>query len=159
MKIHLAQIQDGGLRLEGEDSVAILDIEDEGAVFQTPISYNVFAQHLGAALLVQGRVWTIVTLRCSRCLKHFEQPLCADEFVVHRELTGEEEVDLTPEVREDILLQLPAYAVCSEQCRGLCPVCGQNLNQRVCKCNRTVENPVWAALDDAMRSHKSAKRR
>jgi uncharacterized protein len=159
VKIHLAQIQDEGLRLEGEDSVAILDIKDEGADFHSPIGYDVLAQHLGAALLVQGRVWTTVTLRCSRCLKHFEQLLRMDEFVVHRELTGEEEVDLTPEVREDILLLLPAYPVCSEDCKGLCPVCGQNLNQRVCKCNRTVENPVWAALDEALRSHKPAKRR
>jgi uncharacterized protein len=139
--------------------VAILDFKSEEADFHTAIGYDVVAQHMGGALLVQGKLWTNVTVRCSRCLKHFETTLRADEFVVHHELTGQEEVDLTAEVREDILLQLPAYPLCSDDCNGLCCVCGQDLNQRVCQCNRTVENSVWTALDEAMRSHKPAKRR
>ena len=158
MKIHLAQIPQEGLRLEGEDSVAILELKEEGTDFHTPISYDVLAQHLGTALLVQGQLWTSATVRCGRCLKNFEAQLRASEFIVHRELTGQEEVDLTAEVREDILLQLPAYPVCAEQCKGLCPVCGQDLNQRVCNCNRAVENPVWAALDEALRTKPPKKR-
>jgi uncharacterized protein len=159
MKIHLAQIVPEGLHLQGEDPVGILGIEDKEIDFHTPISYDVVASQMGMALLVQGRLWTTVTLRCGRCLKEFEQELRANEFVVHRELGGEELVDLTPEVREDILLQLPAYPVCRSQCKGLCPSCGQDLNKSVCQCERAVENPVWTALDEVWRTSKKSKKR
>jgi uncharacterized protein len=159
MKIHLAQLMQRGSPLEGEDPAAIMDVHEEAVGFHTPISYRVMAQQLGGALLVQGQLWTKVSLRCGRCLQEFEVALRASEFIVHRPLTGEEEVDLTAEVREDILLQLPAYPVCSVDCKGLCPGCGQDLNRSVCQCARTVERPVWAALDEVLRWGNPDKRR
>lgn len=56
------------------------------------------------------------------------------------------EVDLAPVVREQILLALPMSALCSEGCLGLCQVCGQNLNEDACACDRHVPDPRWAAL-------------
>jgi uncharacterized protein len=55
-------------------------------------------------------------------------------------------VDLDPIVREQILLALPGYPVCDEGCKGLCPVCGANLNERDCGCDRRVPDPRWAGL-------------
>ncbi len=55
-------------------------------------------------------------------------------------------LDLDAMVREQILLALPPYPVCSEGCRGLCPVCGANLNDRDCGCDRHVPDPRWDAL-------------
>jgi uncharacterized protein len=55
-------------------------------------------------------------------------------------------IDLDPIVREQILLELPEYPVCDEQCKGLCPVCGANLNDRECGCDRHVPDPRWAGL-------------
>ncbi len=55
-------------------------------------------------------------------------------------------VDLDPLVREQILLALPAYPVCKDGCKGLCPVCGANLNDRDCGCDRHVPDPRWAGL-------------
>ena len=55
-------------------------------------------------------------------------------------------VDLDPMVREQILLALPSYPVCKESCKGLCPVCGANLNDRECGCDRHVPDPRWAGL-------------
>lgn len=56
------------------------------------------------------------------------------------------EVDLAPAVREQILLTLPMSALCKDDCRGLCQVCGQDLNERECGCDRRVPDPRWAAL-------------
>jgi uncharacterized protein len=56
-------------------------------------------------------------------------------------------VELDPLVREQLLLALPRYPVCREECRGLCSVCGQNLNERDCGCDRRVPDPRWAALE------------
>ncbi len=55
-------------------------------------------------------------------------------------------IDLDPIVREQILLAMPEYPVCDEQCKGLCPVCGANLNDRECGCDRHVPDPRWAGL-------------
>jgi uncharacterized protein len=55
-------------------------------------------------------------------------------------------VDLDPIVREQILLAVPAYPVCDEKCKGLCPACGANLNDRECGCDRHVPDPRWAGL-------------
>ena len=55
-------------------------------------------------------------------------------------------IDLDPIVREQLLLSMPEYPVCDEQCKGLCPVCGANLNDRECGCDRHVPDPRWAGL-------------
>jgi len=55
-------------------------------------------------------------------------------------------LDLDAMVREQILLALPPYPVCRESCKGLCPVCGANLNDRDCGCDRRVPDPRWDAL-------------
>jgi uncharacterized protein len=55
-------------------------------------------------------------------------------------------IDLDPLVREQLVLALPAYTVCGEGCKGLCPVCGGNLNERECGCDRRVPDPRWAGL-------------
>ena len=46
-----------------------------------------------------------------------------------------------------LLLALPAYPVCQEACKGLCSVCGANLNERECSCDRRVPDPRWAGLE------------
>jgi uncharacterized protein len=55
-------------------------------------------------------------------------------------------IDLDPLVQEQLLLSLPAYPVCQEECKGLCAVCGQNLNEKDCGCDRHVPDPRWAGL-------------
>lgn len=55
-------------------------------------------------------------------------------------------IDLDPILREQILLALPGYPVCKDECKGLCPVCGANLNDRECGCDRHVPDPRWAGL-------------
>ncbi len=60
-------------------------------------------------------------------------------------------IDLDPILREQILLSLPAYPVCRDACKGLCPACGQNLNERECGCDRRVPDPRWAGLEKLKR--------
>ncbi len=55
-------------------------------------------------------------------------------------------IELDPILREQIVLALPRYPVCKDDCKGLCPVCGANLNDRECGCDRHVPDPRWAAL-------------
>jgi len=56
------------------------------------------------------------------------------------------EIDLAPIIREQILLALPLTVLCDPDCKGLCQVCGKNLNVEECGCDRHVPDPRWAGL-------------
>jgi uncharacterized protein len=64
------------------------------------------------------------------------------------ELFDGKTIDLDPIVREQVLLALPMYVVCKEECRGLCSICGQNLNEKECGCERKAVDPRLAVLKD-----------
>jgi len=147
MKINVKSIPVDGETLEGREPATIMDFDDPEVKFEHDVEYRLQAQVQGQALLVTGKLSTPVTLRCSRCLKTFQWPLCVDEFVVHRELEGEDFVDLTENLREDIILGLPQRALCRQACKGLCPVCGKDLNEGVCRCKPSRGDARWHALD------------
>jgi uncharacterized protein len=147
MKINVKRIPTDGESLSGSDPASIMDIEEPDVRFEHEIEYAFLAQIQGNALLVTGQMRTPATLRCSRCLRVFEQPLEVKPFVFHQELHGEDFVDLTPQMREDIILELPQRALCAEDCKGLCPRCGKDLNQGPCRCKQSGGDLRWRALD------------
>ncbi|MBN1225748.1 MAG: DUF177 domain-containing protein, partial [Deltaproteobacteria bacterium] len=57
-------------------------------------------------------------------------------------------IDLTEVVREQILLAVPMIPICKEDCKGLCPYCGQNLNQCKCVCAGKTIDPRWSKLQN-----------
>ncbi len=147
MKINVKRIPVGGEDLHGAAPASILDLNESVVRFPDEIHYELHAQLQGNALLVTGQLATVATAQCSRCLQPFQMPLRVGEFVVHQELHGEDFVDLTANIREDIILQLPQRALCDADCKGLCPWCGADLNQGACRCPKNRENGRWHALD------------
>lgn len=92
---------------------------------------------------------------CSRCLKEVELPTDNSftvEFVKGSSLNDEfydyedELLDLTPPLREAIILNLPMKVLCQEECKGLCPICGQDLNESDCHCRDEFIDPRWDVL-------------
>ena len=120
MKINVKRIPEDGETLRGTDPSSIMELDEPDARFEHDVEYDLLAQLQGNALLVTGRISTPATLRCSRCLRVFELPLKVEQFAFHQELKGEDFVDLTANMREDIILELPQRALCTEGCRGLC---------------------------------------
>ena len=59
---------------------------------------------------------------------------------------GARSLDLRPAVREEWLLAAPAFVLCREDCKGLCPRCGADLNEGPCSCTKTEIDPRWASL-------------
>ncbi len=147
MKVNVKRIPVDGETLTGSEPAAIMELDETGVLFEREIDYEFHAQIQGHALLVTGSLETPATLQCSRCLKTFQLPLRVKQFVVHKELTGEDFVDLTENIREDIILELPQRALCRPDCRGLCPVCGKDLNTGTCKCVPAHGDLRWHALD------------
>ena len=59
-----------------------------------------------------------------------------------------EKIDLEPVFREQFVLAVPFAPLCREDCKGLCPHCGTNLNLEQCSCSEPMEDPRWAALKE-----------
>jgi uncharacterized protein len=113
-----------------------------------------------------GHVQTTLELPCSRCLEPFTLPVDQAfdlRYQPHAENTGEgereieeddlttafyenDEIDLGQLMREQFYLALPMKPLCSADCKGLCAICGTNLNRGACVCSRTWEDPRLAAL-------------
>jgi len=147
MKVNVKRIPADGESLSGSEPASIMELDEPDVRFEKEVKYDLFAQVQGNALLVTGNLLTPATLRCSRCLKTFAQPVHVGQFVFHHELTGEDFVDLTSNIREDIILELPQRALCRLDCKGLCPVCGKDLNEGECQCKGSRGDLRWHALD------------
>jgi uncharacterized protein len=115
---------------------------------------------------LSGRVQSTLELPCSRCLEPFRWPVDATFDLRYQPQslnTGTDEreiqeddlstafyendaIDLGQLMREQFLLSLPMKPLCGEACRGLCPVCGTNLNRGSCGCRREWDDPRFAGL-------------
>jgi len=116
-----------------------------------------------------GTVTTTLELPCSRCLEPFTTPVGASfdlRYQPHTHAAGSgheaerqieeddlstafydnDQINLGELMREQFYLSLPMKPLCSEDCRGLCPVCGTNLNRGSCDCKREWEDPRLAVL-------------
>ncbi|KXL51792.1 hypothetical protein CLNEO_28590 [Anaerotignum neopropionicum] len=98
---------------------------------------------------------TEVNLRCDRCLAPVRKELCFEikERFAHTGRGNEEtetfsgdQIDLTDFVKRSIISSLPMKILCSEDCKGLCPVCGKNLNEGECGCDTTYIDPRFESL-------------
>jgi uncharacterized metal-binding protein YceD (DUF177 family) len=121
MKIHLRQIHADGSHLEGEEECPIPDLAAENVRCQGPLRYALDLGISEGALWATGSLAQPVELRCVRCLEPFLFDIEAKAFSIHLDLTGPELIDLTPYMREDILLNLPAHPHCDREGGRVCP--------------------------------------
>jgi uncharacterized protein len=143
MKIHLRQIPAGGLRLEGDEECLLPELDPQQARCAGPLHYALDLGVSEGALWASGELSQPVELRCVRCLEAFPFEIKVPQFSVHIPLSGPEEINLTPFLREDVLLNLPAYPHCDREGGRICPV-------PAVKSGDTPEKraPDWSALDE-----------
>jgi len=122
VKIHLRQIPPEGLHLEDEEECPLPALDPEEARCAGPLRYLLDVGISEGALWAKGELTQPVELRCVRCLESFNFDIRVKDFTVHTQLTGPEQIDLTPFMREDLLLNLPAYAHCDREGGRICPV-------------------------------------
>ena len=121
MKIHLRQIPAEGKHLEGETDCPINDFDSDDVKCAGPLRYSLEIGKTHDALWANGSLRQPVTLRCVACLENFEETVEVPNFALHTDLTGPETIDLTPFMREDILLNLPPYPKCDRNAGRRCP--------------------------------------
>ena len=121
-----------------------------------PIRVTGTVRNMADALMLEGEAVTTLELCCDRCLKPFSQEMRVPvEALLAEHLEDEEndeiilledgEVDLEDVFTTAVVLAMDSKHVCSEDCKGLCPGCGVNLNEEPCRCRKEVD-PRLAAL-------------
>jgi DUF177 domain-containing protein len=160
MIIRVSELEEHGLRIN--------QVEALGAVFADPswrldsVALDVEAD--GAEVFVRGRLSATVPLVCGRCAEGFSGKLGADVDVrlMPRAATADsvelgaddldvdfydnDQLDLGRIVENETTLALPMKPLCTDDCRGLCPVCGANRNLNPCVCDQRPPDPRLAAL-------------
>jgi uncharacterized protein len=127
------------------DDLALTDFQGSAKIGRTP-----------QGLIVQGNFTGKVELECVRCLTEYDQPLqweFAELYAFNRKSVTESglmvpedaHIDLQPLVREFALLEFPLKPLCKPDCKGLCSICGENLNERDCGHHPDEDSP-FAAL-------------
>lgn len=102
------------------------------------------------SFVVEGVMEAELILSCSRCLKKYSSPIKLDisEDVLKSDMEDEEELYLDDIIVDNIILYLPMKPLCSEDCKGLCPQCGQDLNKGDCDCEVETVDPRLAKLKE-----------
>ena len=154
--VNLRHLETHSLNLKGELPPEELDLQlrDDLVRAEKPLAYEVEAQLVGNELLVQGRLRLPLQCLCVRCLKPFEFRLELKHWTQSLPLEGDEKVDavsdcvdLTPILREDILLEFPQHPLCEADCRGLPKTLVGKVKQPS-EAGVMEEKPsAWAALD------------
>ena len=148
--INLRHLEDGNVILSDELAIEELDIDtkDELVRLREPLKYDLEAERMEGGVLVQGTLSLTLDCQCARCLKAFPYPLQMQNWVCHLPLTGDEKVDvindcvdLTPYVRDDIVLAFPQRPLCDPECKGLVSVAKQPVSEA-----ETASNP-WSELN------------
>ena len=112
-------------------------------------------------ILVRGTLSTVIEAECGRCLEDMRQDVASEVVELFRdpaEIDPDDELEAGYEIRDaqidlDVLVRdalapaLPYSPVCDEDCKGLCPTCGTNLNEASCDCTDTSTDARWAALE------------
>jgi DUF177 domain-containing protein len=145
------------------------DIEVTG-----PVKATFSLKKTGPTVYMSGNMETAIGLECARCGRRYESKV-SSEFVLdmnpiesvqadeEKELQAadlevefyeDDKIDLTDFLREQILLQAPMKPLCSEDCKGLCQYCGQDLNVKDCGCQAPTGHPGLAGLKDILKDKK-----
>lgn len=142
-----------GVRIHGRISLAELDIAEETRFsFPNELDYDLLLAPCGGNnVLLRGKLRSVISIICDRCDQSGELVLTADDVCHTYEDAFGKVLDLTPDIREDILITFPQKFLCRADCLGLCVHCGQNLNEGSCDCAAKAAssdtNP-WSGLDE-----------
>jgi len=165
MRLDLSKIRTAHERYEREYPASAFAADADYAVV-SPVRLAFDIHKDQETFRLDGRVSATLELRCSRCLEPFRwsvdepfeltyQPRAAVQSAEEREIADEDfsaavydddQIDLEQLIRERFEMSLPMKPLCTDECRGLCPVCGGNLNRQACGCKAEWDDPRMAVL-------------
>ena len=135
MKINAAQITSDGLTIREEISASQLEIETEVVKFSGPVRLVAEVSRITNAVTIDLGIEGVIKFICARCLEEFTVPFKKKLRFVSEIDNKDPVIDLEPQIREEIIIDYPIKPLCKEDCKGLCPKCGKNLNEGKCNCS------------------------
>lgn len=168
MRIELDKLEGQSAKFAHTYSADELVLDDEHARLVEPPQVTGRINRSGHEVRLRGKITTRAEVDCDRCLRQLTLPVEAGFDVTYvpasdyrdqgtAELQEEdlglsiyedEAIDIDELVREQVLLNIPARSLCTEDCKGLCPICGANRNEMPCECESQKTDPRWGALKD-----------
>lgn len=131
MKVNLSEIPEEGLTVSEEMDPVKLNLDTPELKFVTPVKVTATFQRERQTVLVEVGASGQLEEICGRCLKPYAESYDSRfhlDYPVKEELV----LDVTDDIRQEILLSYPVRFLCREDCRGLCSRCGTNLNEGGC---------------------------
>lgn len=134
MKIQVRLLRDGFPKaVHQEYSPKDLDLEFVDLIYLEKVAMNGTVEKFRDTLTFRGHLTSRAEHTCARCLKSVETAI-DHPFEVVYDIRGKEEVDILGDLRETLILDHPIRFLCRGECAGLCPHCGQDLNEGPCPC-------------------------
>ena len=175
MKIRIDHIKHAPYELHVEQPFEVFPVlarmqADGECVFTGPVSADITIEREFDHLKAVGRLQVPISLTCGRCLVTYasaidstfriifrkettrhsevedETELCDDDLIAST-YSGDE-LDLAHEIEEQVAMEVPLKPLCEEECKGLCPTCGADLNTGSCTCSKEPVNLKFSALKD-----------
>lgn len=131
LEVRVDKITSDGVSLEEEVNLSSSDLNTGDIIFSQPIKVEVFAQRNRNEITVKARLVGSTKMRCARCLEYYESKIDKN-IIKYYEVSKTKSIDLWQELREDLILDFPMKLLCNVDCKGLCSVCGENLNKSSC---------------------------
>jgi DUF177 domain-containing protein len=185
--LHLNEIPNEGLSLSGDVHADDLALGPEDVRIPGGLAMSVKAVKAGTTVHVTGTLSGTARRQCVRCLKEYDDALwlpVVGEYQQDTDLKSKpssressersggdedtddesyvyagEEIALTDMLREHVILAEPMQPLCHDDCRGLCPVCGQDLNVRRCECREEQVQSPFAVLKQLRETVKGRAKR
>ena len=115
------------------------DLDTDNIKFLQPIKIQAQVSKITNAVTVELTLRTAMQCICSRCLEEFETDFKKDLRLSYLVTQSQRVIDLSQDIREEIVLEYPIKPLCKAACNGLCVKCGANLNQGKCMCKNPEE--------------------
>jgi uncharacterized protein len=136
-------------------------------IFREPISINLLLEDVGDLINADYQFVASCFGICDRCANEFSFKLRAEGKLLFIANSGDEfslqdsvkyfhpdapEIDISQDILDALMLEMPVKLLCKEDCKGLCQTCGQDLNVEPCDCKNEVIDPRWQALTGLIES-------
>ncbi|MBQ2932499.1 MAG: DUF177 domain-containing protein [Clostridia bacterium] len=152
-----------GKKMDLDVQLDFKNAEDTGLKFLKPVSLKGTLLNIGGSLELSASIVALLEFDCDRCCESLSEEF-EGEFteILRKEDIGADDknpdaiyyqgnsLDLDDIVLNNIILQLPSKHLCREDCKGLCPTCGKNLNLGECDCESTPTDPRFDVLDSLL---------
>ena len=164
MKVNISCILkalSSSIEINDSINVQMISYNCEDIPVNSPVEVSAILTNVGDHLALEGSFKADLTLKCSRCLESFNYILESDfDEELSNNIDNKEAIyfegdslDLNHIIVSNVVLSLPMKFICRENCKGLCPNCGKNINFEDCNCKIESLDPRLAVLKNYLKDN------